>query len=139
MKKNIDNKDIEAWFDSWSLDWLNSSEIAGKFDKQMDRLKQIANAENAENNAESENMDKLIDDFFDIEKVQDYDKVSKSNSSFVDQKYRAITDRGVDIQKSIVSSWNSVLSDIVNWWQEKHPVAKSFLGIANWILKSESV
>lgn len=144
--KKFENKDIGSEQDKNSLSWLPDKDIASKFDKQMDKLKNIAKAEAKE----QEDADELIDninDFFekaekvdnDLENNKEIKKEigKKSKRTRTVKKYTSIENRNIDVQNAIKESWESVLDEILNWKEEKNPVAKSLLGIANWILKTE--
>jgi len=136
MKKNIDNKNLEEETNGSSLDGLSSEEIANKFDKQMAKLEKIEKEEAMEKNENPDDLLDKIDDFFDKWKEK-FDEIDPLEEKNIVEKYANISDRNIDIQDAIKSSWNSVLDEIWDWKKEKNPVSRNLYRIANWILKTE--
>ncbi len=133
--KNIDkNNNIEP--DENSFEWLSDDEIAKKFEEQMDKLKKIAKKEARENDEDPEKILDKIDDFFENWK-EELEKIDTKKEKKAIKKYKKILNRGIDVQKEIINSWEFVLGEIKNWEKEKNPVAKSLLRIIKWILNTE--
>lgn len=141
MKKNIDDKNkLEGESDN-NLNWLTPDEIAKKFDDQMDKLKKIAKKEaqeeQLENNTDWE-LDKTIDEFFD--KTEDeFNDIDSFEEKKVINNYANISDRNIEVQDAIRTSWNSVLNEIADWKTQKNVVSKTLLRVSNWILSSEKI
>ncbi|HRX64076.1 MAG TPA: hypothetical protein P5060_03170 [Candidatus Absconditabacterales bacterium] len=138
---NLDeNEDIE------SNEEKSESDIAKDFDDYMEKLKNIAKAEAESRNQEGD-YETIIDDFFekaekvdnDLENTDEIEKEigRKFKRTRTVKKYNSIENRNIDVQNAIKESGESVLDEITNWKEEKNPVAKSLLSIANWILKTE--
>ena len=136
MKNNIDNKNLEEWSDNSSLDGLTPEEIAKKFDKQMDKLKEIAKAEAMDNNETSDDLIGKIDDFFDRGK-EEFKEIDTTEEEITFENYQKISDRNITIQKAILESWNNVLDEISDWEKQKSTVSKVLLRVTDWILKTE--
>lgn len=140
MKNNLNNKENEWFEDKKDINKMSDADVAKKFDKQMQKLENIAKKEAEEkvreNNDNPDDLLDQIDDFFDKSK-EEFDEVNTFKEKRMRKKYTRIIDRSIDIQEAIVKSWESVLDEIKDWKEQKHPVAKSLFRIANWILKSE--
>lgn len=135
MKNNIDNKNLGKSDDKF-LDWLNSKELAAKFDKQIDELKKISQKEIHEDGDNPDEILKKIDDFFEQEK-KEFNNIDTKKEELVVNNYKNISDRNINIQQAIKDSWNSILMEIKNWEIEKNLVSKVLLKISSWILNSE--
>lgn len=128
---------IETWDNSKSnLNNLEKSTI----DSAIDWLENNIKKELLEKEVDMETKDELkdsIDKFFKKWKEEfNDDNDTSSEKNFV-KKYKNLENRSIDVAEWIQKSADDIEKEIINWKDEKNPVAKSLLRIVNRIMKSE--
>ena len=78
-----------------------------------------------------------IDKFFKKWKEEFNDDNDTSSEKKFVKKYKNLENRSIDVAEWIQKSADDIEKEIINWKDEKNPVAKSLLRIVNRIMKSE--
>ena len=143
--KNIENKleNLTSWDELSKLKKevvKNSIEDTEKFNinGDLDALKKsILQKISVENLDGSEQIKDTVDDIFEkwIEELHDAKETSKEKR-FV-RKIKKVNFDNVEVKQEKQRSFDRVLSSITNWRNEKNPVAKVLLRMADWIIWTE--
>ena len=143
--KNIENKNFKdekelAQDFNNQLKWLKDEvenkdkNIKGDLDDLKKSILQKIDIENVDN---KEQIKHDVDSVFEkwLEELSDTKETSKEKR--VVRKIKKINFDNVDVKQEKQRSFDRVLSSITNWRNEKNPVAKVLLRMADWVLSTE--
>ncbi len=125
LKKEVARNTIED---------VERDDIKGDLDYLKKSILQKIDIENVDNKEQTiDDVDSVFKKW--LEELTDKKETSKEKRAV--RKIKKINFDNVDVKQEKQKSFDRVLSSIINWRNEKNPVAKILLRMADWVLSTE--
>ncbi len=125
LKKEVARNTIED---------VERDDIKGDLDYLKKSILQKIDIENVDNKEQTiDDVDSVFKKW--LEELTDKKETSKEKRAV--RKIKKINFDNVDVKQEKQKSFDRVLSSITNWRNEKNPVAKILLRMADWVLSTE--